>query len=550
MNIARFRVIQVKDKKCQVAVEGIGEGFSEKNFQWATFMHELNPQAPTKDKTNQLIKTEKSIINEELNEERIAITDASAEGLITEGERVYAAERYSDALILFRRAYNKDPFNIVAKNKIEETDKKIKEQANKKNFMLFNEQAGKYLKNGDIKSAFLTLVRALEEIPSERETISKKIGVLRNDNSQIINDILIKNDEQFKNMGDEVAFLMAELFIKYSNSEKSMEYLKSIKDKALLIEFLKTYFEIIDKSGKLDQIDNKGGVYFEIALLYRQKGDYRRAGKLFKYAIKKGVPVELIFDKIGVSKLFLNLYNRDATFISGVLFSEKISTNINGYPEGTFANNSVMVYIPVGNYAKKEILSATKDIYVDSCWIQKYEVSIKQYKEYMLSKNDPNVNLLNDFSPNEDYPISLLLWKEASEYCSWLADQSGLDFRLPKAIEWEKAATGPSNKRRYPWGDFSYVYNKVFYANFTGIEDGFEYAAPVAFFEIGRSPFGIYNLVGNVWEWGIEGPFSDRKYVFGGSWSESPQRIVYSIRNISTTKKYKDVGFRTAMTSR
>lgn len=71
MNIARFRVIQVKDKKCQVAVEGIGEGFSEKNFQWATFMHELNPQAPTKDKTNQLIKTEKSIINEELNEKEL-----------------------------------------------------------------------------------------------------------------------------------------------------------------------------------------------------------------------------------------------------------------------------------------------------------------------------------------------------------------------------------------------------------------------------------------------------------------------------------------------
>lgn len=46
MNIARFRVVMVEDKKCQVVLEGIGEGFSEKNFQWAAFLQDLNrPQA-------------------------------------------------------------------------------------------------------------------------------------------------------------------------------------------------------------------------------------------------------------------------------------------------------------------------------------------------------------------------------------------------------------------------------------------------------------------------------------------------------------------------
>ena len=52
-------------------------------------------------------------------------------------------------------------------------------------------------------------------------------------------------------------------------------------------------------------------------------------------------------------------------------------------------------------------------------------------------------------------------------------------------------------KRRYPWGE-EFV---VGYANIDGDEDGFRYLAPPGSFESGRSPYGIYDMTGNVGEW-------------------------------------------------
>ncbi|MCA9477356.1 MAG: SUMF1/EgtB/PvdO family nonheme iron enzyme, partial [Nitrospira sp.] len=90
-------------------------------------------------------------------------------------------------------------------------------------------------------------------------------------------------------------------------------------------------------------------------------------------------------------------------------------------------------------------------------------------------------------------------------------------------------------KRRYPWGDkFDFSY-----ANVDGQEDNFQYLAPVGSFEVGRSPFGLYDAVGNVAEWVNDGyaadyyqkgPYRDPtgpegedvfKVIRGGSWRES-----------------------------
>lgn len=476
--------------------------------------------------------------------------EPSLEQLIADGDNAFDARRFALALDLFKRAYNKDQNNIVLKNKIENTDNKLRESERENRSFSYYEQADKYLTKGNIESVFLTLVKAIQEIPAERSTIFQKIEALLKENLQQINNVMTANDEQFKQMGDDVAALMASIYLKNSNIDKSLEYLKTIKDRSRMVECIKNDFELFDKSGKLDQVDRRGEIYFEMGLLYRQKGDFKRAGKLLKYSLKKGISAEAVFDKIGVSKLVLNIYKQDPTLITGALFSERFYMNQNGYPEAIFANNTILVYIPEGDFSKKEFLASTKQIHADSFWMQKFEISVRQYQAFRSNANEANVSYLNEYSSTEQHPITLMAWKDANDYCSWLTDQTGLDFRLPLSVEWEKAATGPSRTKKYPWGDADYDSVEPAYSNFSGDEDGFEYASPVNSFENGRSFYGIFNLLGNVWEWAHDGAYAELKSVFGGSWSESPQRIVNSIRMVESAKKYKDVGFRVVMTSR
>lgn len=85
---------------------------------------------------------------------------------------------------------------------------------------------------------------------------------------------------------------------------------------------------------------------------------------------------------------------------------------------------------------------------------------------------------------------------EAWYYCRWL----GKD--LPTEAEWELAAKGPSDNL-YPWGNVEPDAQRLL-CNLGGVkpsEDGYEYVAPVSAFGAGRSPFGCYNMAGNVAEW-------------------------------------------------
>jgi formylglycine-generating enzyme required for sulfatase activity len=132
----------------------------------------------------------------------------------------------------------------------------------------------------------------------------------------------------------------------------------------------------------------------------------------------------------------------------------------------------------------------------------------------------------------DDYPVVYVSWYAAGTYCQWRGG------RLPTEAEWEKAARGTGGQI-YPWGDTLSGTRANFCDQncdrswaYLSINDGYLDTAPVGRYQSGTSPFGAYDMAGNVSEWvadlyaaypgGVADTNSDffgRTYVRrGGSW--------------------------------
>ena len=127
-----------------------------------------------------------------------------------------------------------------------------------------------------------------------------------------------------------------------------------------------------------------------------------------------------------------------------------------------------------------------RTVYLDAFWIDKYEVSKKQYKKCVDAKacDLPGEN----FKTYDNYPVTNVNWDNAKAYCEWAGGS------LPTEAQWEKAARG-EDRRKYPWGnqepDSSYANYYENIGNTTEVER----------YEKGASPYGALNMAGNVWEW-------------------------------------------------
>ena len=101
-----------------------------------------------------------------------------------------------------------------------------------------------------------------------------------------------------------------------------------------------------------------------------------------------------------------------------------------------------------------------------------------------------------------DWPVIMVDHGSARAYAAWLAGETGLDWRLPTELEWEKAARGVDG-RFFPWGD---AFDPSWACCWEGQEKPL--LAPVDSFPFDESPYGVRGLAGNSIDW-TSTPFRD-----------------------------------------
>ncbi len=156
-----------------------------------------------------------------------------------------------------------------------------------------------------------------------------------------------------------------------------------------------------------------------------------------------------------------------------------------------------------------------------------------------LSWRDPG------FEQTELHPVACATYEDACAYCLWLSNETGRAYRLPSDAEWEYACRA-GVETEYTWGDRpGDGQGYINAADLDGSVDGgaWRSAFPFTTGYRGTSPvgtfkpnaWGLYDMLGNVWEWcSDELPDDGRgktRVVRGGSWRTPPLRCRCAFRN-------------------
>jgi formylglycine-generating enzyme len=189
------------------------------------------------------------------------------------------------------------------------------------------------------------------------------------------------------------------------------------------------------------------------------------------------------------------------------------------------------------------------NVYVDSFYMDVNEVTNEEYARFTETSGAakpwywPGGKVAQG---EERLPVSEVTWADADAYCRALGK------RLPTEAEWERAARGGLDRKRYPWGDDA-ARGKAH----TGSPQG-----PTTVGSFAPNAFGLYDMAGNVWEWTNDwydkdyyavspnrnptGVSTGRyKVIRGGGYTDGAQ--LNSFRNYADPeKRFPMIGFRCA----
>lgn len=217
-----------------------------------------------------------------------------------------------------------------------------------------------------------------------------------------------------------------------------------------------------------------------------------------------------------------------------------------------------------------------RTVAVSSFQIAKTEVTLRQFKQFIVATGRESLvdaQFMQHNNQGDSAPVVRVSWSDAQDFVRWLNQVDGPGWRLPTEAEWEYAARAGS-RSRYPAGDHPDVLLKS--ANTFDREsalrwprwreqaghgsDGYPFTAPVGSFQ--PNAFGLYDMIGNVWEWVADwygedyyarAPLADPqgpaegtvRVRRGGSWHSWPLYSRVAFRNWNTPEtRYVLVGFR------
>lgn len=264
--------------------------------------------------------------------------------------------------------------------------------------------------------------------------------------------------------------------------------------------------------------------------------------------------------------------------LSGANFTAAAAEQATVPQEITGKDGAPLVLIPAGSYPMGVPVGdrdGGRDEYprhvvdIAAFYIDKYEVTNARYLEFVKATDhrvpqnpkNPTRNLWEGVAIPEslaDRPVVNVDWADANAYCTWAGR------RLPTEAEWEKAAKG-NHDWRFPWGNVEPT-NK--HLNFNQKWIGERTLMPVGSYESGKSPYGVYDMAGNVWEWVNDwydakyyekspaknppGPASGTKKVIrGAGWqNETPTVRIFTRVDSDPTIRNESTGFRCAMDAR
>lgn len=196
--------------------------------------------------------------------------------------------------------------------------------------------------------------------------------------------------------------------------------------------------------------------------------------------------------------------------------------------------------VPTGGflYGSTSQWMSLPDFYMD-----KHEVTTARYAKFLQATGRKAPYKWNEVSPATDgnRPVIGIDWHDADAYCRHYGK------RLPTEQEWEKSARG-TDGRKYPWGNEAPARSR---ANYDWIGEktwqGYNTLSPVDAYEAGKSPYGVYDMSGNVWEWTSSNYDETYKVLRGGSWAYDAEELPLWNRHgrNPTYRSYRN-GFRCA----